>query len=82
MTHRLPSPHFLFFPLSISVSPVLLKELITLQIQPLPFQQSLCHLPTLLQKFTAEIIQNIIILDQDFPMRPLLQTAQPWKFPY
>jgi len=72
MTHRIPPRHVLFFFfLSISVSPVLPQEPITLQIQLLPFQQSSHHLPTLLQKFIGEIIQNMIILDQDFPVRPL-----------
>lgn len=66
-THRLLPPPPPFFPFSI---PVILKELITLQMQPLPFQKSLCHLPALLQRWIAEIIQNTIILDQNFPMRP------------
>lgn len=60
-------PHFvsLFFPLQspLSVSLILLKEGITLQMQFLSCQQSLCYLPNLLQKFIGEIRQDIIILD-------------------
>lgn len=47
--------------------------------QPLPLQQSLCHLPALLQKWIAEIIQNTIILDQNFPMRPHYRHPSHWQ---
>lgn len=74
-THRILPPPSPFFALSI---PVILKKLNTLQMQPLPFQQSLYHLPALLQEWTAKIIQNVIILDKKFPMRPHYKYPSHW----